>query len=174
MADMVIAGLGIDPEIDVARDAGLRMENGVTVNELLETSIPGIYAAGDVAFFPYQALNKMARIEHWDNARAQGLQAGRNMAGAREPYTHMPYFFSDLFNFGYEAVGEIDARLMTKADWQLENDTGIVYYLDGNKVRGIMLCNIWDKVEDARRIIKSGRELSDELKREFVAINKRK
>ena len=167
-ADIIVAGLGIEPEIAIARDAGLVTANGITVNELLETSRSDIYAAGDLAFFPYAALNKKVRVEHWDNAQRQGMQAGKNMAGAREPYAHMPYFFSDLFNFGYEAVGTIDSRLKTATDWQKENDTGVVYYLDDDRVSGIMLCNIWDKIEDARKIIKSAQKISDELKRVFI------
>ena len=96
------------------------------------------------------------RVEHWDNAVNQGKLAGRNMAGADEPYLHMPYFFSDLFDFGYEAVGRVDARLDTFADWQEEIRTGTVYYLDGGKVRGAMMCNVWGKVDDARRMILGG------------------
>ena len=90
---------------------------------------------GDLANFTYQALGSQTRIEHWDNALNQGKQAGRNMAGAGEAYTYMPYFFSDLFDFGYEAVGEVDSRLETFADWQKENDTGVVYYTQNGKVK---------------------------------------
>jgi len=68
----------------------------------------------------------------------------------------MPYFFSDLFEFGYEAVGEVNADLETFADWQKENDTGVIYYLGDGKVRGAMMCNVWDKVEAARELIRKG------------------
>jgi hypothetical protein len=84
------------------------------------------------------------------------------MAGAREPYTYMPYFFSDLFEFGYEAVGEVSADLETMADWQKENDTGVIYYLRDNKVRGAMMCNVWDKVEAARAVIRKGERMTEE------------
>lgn len=79
------------------------------------------------------------------------------MAGAAEPYGYMPYFYSDLFSFGYEAVGEVDARLEAFADWQKENDTGVIYYLRDGRVRGAMMCNVWDRVEAARELIR-GRE----------------
>ena len=118
------------------RRAGLQTANGVIVDEYLQASLPDIYAAGDIAFFPYQALGKQTRVEHWDNALNQGKRAGLNMAGAHKPYDYMPYFFSDLFEFGYEAVGEVDAQLETFADWQKENDTGVIYYLKDGKVRG--------------------------------------
>ncbi len=155
-SDMVIVGVGIALSLELARKAGLQTANGIIVDEYLQASLPGIFAAGDNAFFPYQALGKQTRVEHWDNALSQGKQAGRNMAGAHEPYTHMPYFFSDLFEFGYEAVGEIDSRLETFADWQKENDTGVIYYLKDGKVRGAMMCNVWDKVEAARELIRKG------------------
>jgi hypothetical protein len=87
------------------------------------------------------------------------------MAGASEPYTYMPYFFSDLFDFGYEAVGDVDSRLETFADWQKENDTGVVYYIQDEKVRGAMMCNVWDKVPVARELIKSDKQMtSDDLR----------
>ena len=159
-SDMVIAGIGIAPSLDLPRRAGLQTANGVIVDEYLQASLPNIYAAGDIAFFPYQALGKQTRVEHWDNALNQGKQAGRNMAGAHKPYDYMPYFFSDLFEFGYEAVGEVDAQLETFADWQKENDTGVIYYLKEGKVRGAMMCNVWEKVEAARTLIRAGAQVT--------------
>jgi len=155
-SDMVIVGIGIAPSLELPRRAGLQTANGVIVDEYLQASLPDIYAAGDLAFFPYQALGKQTRVEHWDNALNQGKQAGLNMAGAHKPYDYMPYFFSDLFEFGYEAVGDVDASLETFADWQKENDTGVIYYLRDGKVRGAMMCNVWEKVEAARELIRKG------------------
>ncbi|MGD0166542.1 MAG: FAD-dependent oxidoreductase [Gaiellaceae bacterium] len=154
--DVVVVGIGIEPAAELAREAGLAVGNGIEVNELLESSAPGIYAAGDNAFFPYRALGKRMRIEHWDNALSQGKAAGRNMAGAAEPFTYMPYFYSDLFELGYEAVGDVDSSLTTYADWQEENETGVVYYLERGLVRGVLLCNVWGKLDEARGLIESG------------------
>jgi NADPH-dependent 2,4-dienoyl-CoA reductase/sulfur reductase-like enzyme len=159
-SDMVIVGIGVAPSLDLPRRAGLQTANGVIVDEYLQASLPDIYAAGDIAFFPYQALGKQTRVEHWDNALNQGKQAGLNMAGAHKPYDYMPYFFSDLFEFGYEAVGEVDAQLETVADWQKENDTGVIYYLRDGKVRGAMMCNVWEKVEAARTLIRTGAQVT--------------
>jgi len=161
-SDLLIVGIGIMPVIDLAQQAGLKIGNGIVVNEYLQTSDPKIYAAGDNAFFPYQALGQNMRIEHWDNAVNQGKWAGRNMAGANWPFTYLPYFYSDLFEFGYEAVGEVDSRLETFADWQKENDTGVIYYLKQGKVRGVMLCNLWGKLEAARELIKKGERVKQE------------
>jgi hypothetical protein len=90
------------------------------------------------------------------------------MAGAREPFTYMPYFFSDLFELGYEAVGEVDAQLETFADWQKENDTGVIYYLRDGKVRGAMMCNVWEKVEAARTLIRKGETMTPEKLRGLI------
>ncbi|MDE2117692.1 MAG: FAD-dependent oxidoreductase [Betaproteobacteria bacterium] len=167
-SDIVIVGIGVIPEMELARSGGLEVGNGIVVNEYLEASRPGIYAAGDNAFFPYQALGQPMRIEHWDHALNQGKWAGRNMAGAHEPFTYQPYFFSDLFEFGYEATGEVDSRLETFADWQKENDTGVIYYLREGKIRGVMMCNVWDKVEAARELIRKGERVTPEKLRGLI------
>jgi NADPH-dependent 2,4-dienoyl-CoA reductase/sulfur reductase-like enzyme len=159
--DSIVVGAGIEPEIELARSAGLAIENGIKLNELLQSSDPDIFAAGDNANFPYLALGKRMRVEHWDNAIAQGKAAGRNMAGAGEPYEYMPYFFSDLFDFGYEAVGDVSSSLETYADWQDENETGVIYYLEDGRVRGVMLCNVWGKLDEARALILTGAHVSE-------------
>jgi NADPH-dependent 2,4-dienoyl-CoA reductase/sulfur reductase-like enzyme len=152
-AELVIVGVGILPEVKLAQGAGLEVADGIRVNQYLQSTHPDIYAAGDNALFPYAALGQEMRIEHWDNALHQGKWAGRNMAGAHEPFTYMPYIFSDLFEFGYEAVGEVSSGLETVTDWQKAYDTGVIYYLKGGRVRGAMMCNLWDKVESARELI---------------------
>ncbi len=167
-SDIVIVGVGVVPELELAQSGGLEAGNGIVVNEFLQTSNPDIYAAGDNAFFPYAALGQSMRIEHWDHALVQGKWAGRNMAGANEPYTHQPYFFSDLFEFGYEATGEVDARLDTFADWQKENDTGVVYYLRDGRVRGAMMCNVWDKVGAARELVRKAEPMTPDQLRGLI------
>jgi 3-phenylpropionate/trans-cinnamate dioxygenase ferredoxin reductase subunit len=155
-SDLVIVGAGIRPAVELAEQAGLSAGDGIIVNEYLQTSHPDIYAAGDNARFPYQALGQETRVEHWDNALNQGKHAGRNMAGAREAFAYMPYFFSDLFEFGYEAVGEVSSELETIAEWQKPQETGVIYYLRDGKIRGAMMCSVWDKVDEARNLIRAG------------------
>ena len=153
-ADGVVAGIGIHPNLDLARESGLKVNSGIIVNERLETSAPDVYAAGDVASFLHSALDKRTRVEHEDNAVQMGKIAGRNMAGASETYTHVPMFYSDLFDLGYEAVGEMSSKMKTVEDWQEEPfKKGVVYYLDDGRVRGVLLWNVWDKVEDARALM---------------------
>ena len=154
-ADGVIAGLGIEPSTGLARDAGLKVEDGIIVDALLQTSAPDVFAAGDVAAFHNPALDRRLRVEHEDNANTMGKMAGRNMAGQRERYDHLPFFYSDLFDLGYEAVGELDSRLETAADWKTENREGVIYYLREGRVRGVLLWNTWGQVDAAREIIAS-------------------
>lgn len=149
----VVAGIGIHPNLELALGAGLHVESGILVDENLETSHRGIFAAGDVAEFGNPALGKRMRVEHEDNANSMGRQAGRNMAGAGEPYTHLPFFYSDLFEIGYEAVGELDARLETFIDWKDPFKKGVVYYLKDGRVRGVLLWNVWDSVPAATDLI---------------------
>ena len=151
--DGVVAGVGIEPNVELAQTAGLKVENGIVVDEFLRTSDPDILAAGDVAAFYNPALGKRIRVEHEDNANSMGRLAGRNMAGKSEPYRHLPYFYSDMFDLGYEAVGEVDSRLETFADWKRPNEEGVIYYLQNDRVRGVLLWNVWKQVEAARQLI---------------------
>ena len=149
----VVAGIGIQPNVELAQLAGLKIENGVIVDEYLRTTHPDIYAAGDVAAFYSPALGQNIRVEHEDNANTMGTMAGHNMAGKREPYRHLPFFYSDLFELGYEAVGEVDSRLETFSDWKTPFREGVVYYLRDGRVRGVLLWNVWGQVDAARALI---------------------
>jgi NADPH-dependent 2,4-dienoyl-CoA reductase/sulfur reductase-like enzyme len=153
LVDGVVVGIGIEPNVELARAASLTVENGIVVDEFLRTSQPDIYAAGDVASFHNPALGKLIRVEHEDNANTMGRLAGRNMAGQPEPYHHLPSFYSDMFELGYEAVGELDSRLETFADWKQPNKEGVIYYLQNGRVRGVLLWNVWGQVDAARALI---------------------
>jgi len=166
--DGMVAGLGIQPNLDLANQAGLQTEDGITVDEYLRTSQPDIYAAGDAAFFYNPALDRRLRVEHEDNANTMGRTAGRNMAGVAEKYHHLPFFYSDLFDLGYEAVGELDSRLNTLADWKEPHREGVVYYQKDGMVRGVLLWNVWGQVDAARELIASKKAFqADELKKKL-------
>ena len=151
--DAVVAGIGIVPDVELARKSGLLVGNGVVVDELLRTTRPDIFAAGDVAEFYNPLLDKRLRLEHEDNANKMGKQAGRNMAGAGEPFHHLSLFYSDLFEDGYEAIGDTDPRLETVVDWLEPGRKGAVYYLDHGRVRGVLLWNVWKKIPAARKLM---------------------
>lgn len=152
-ADGVIAGIGIQPNVELAQAAGLEVDNGIRVDASLRTSHSDIYAAGDVANFYNPALDKRMRVEHEDNANTMGRLAGQAMAGRSVTYDYLPYFYSDLFELGFEAVGEVDSRLETVADWKEPYREGVVYYLRDGRVRGVLLWNVWDQVDAARKLI---------------------
>lgn len=153
VVDSVVAGLGIEPNTKLAQQAGLTVENGIRVDEFLRTSHPNIYAAGDVANFYNPLLKKRLRVEHEDNANTMGQMAGRAMASDPTPYHHLPYFYSDLFDLGYEAIGDLNPELEIVADWQEPYHKGVIYYLQEDRVRGVILWNVWGQVEAARSLI---------------------
>ena len=159
-ADRVVAGIGIIPSTELASAAGLAVENGITVDDYLRTARPEIYAAGDVANYPDSVLGLRRRVEHADAARAMGRAAGRNMAGAAEPYRYLPMFYSDLFDLSYEAVGLCDNRLEMVEDWRDQYRRGVVYYRKDGRVCGVLLMDTWDKVDEARALIAAGEEIS--------------
>jgi 3-phenylpropionate/trans-cinnamate dioxygenase ferredoxin reductase component len=152
-SEVVVTGLGISPNTELAVNAGLTVQEGIVVDKYLRTSNPEIYAAGDVANFQSSYLDKRMRVEHEDNANKMGVRAGRNMAGENIAYTHQPMFYSDLFELGYEAVGDLDSRLETIVDWTEEFRKGVIYYLDKGRIRGILLWNILKQVDNARKLI---------------------
>jgi NADPH-dependent 2,4-dienoyl-CoA reductase/sulfur reductase-like enzyme len=156
-ADAVVAGLGVIADTELAECAGLEVDDGILVDEY--GRVPGhegVFAAGDVARFPVRALGTTMRIEHEDHANSHGHAVGANMAGANAPYDHLPFFYSDLFDLGYEAVGAVDSRLEVVEDWQEPNRKGVVTYVEDGKPRGVLLWNVWDRLDDARDVIRAG------------------
>jgi 3-phenylpropionate/trans-cinnamate dioxygenase ferredoxin reductase component len=157
-ADAVVAGLGIVPVTDLAEAAGVEVDDGILVDEYGRAGgRADVFAAGDVARFPVPALGGTRRVEHEDHANTHGRVVGANMAGAEQPYDHLPFFYSDLFDLGYEAVGDVDSRLDTVARWVEPNRKGVVAYVDGDgRARGFLLWDVWGKVDSARELIRAG------------------
>jgi NADPH-dependent 2,4-dienoyl-CoA reductase/sulfur reductase-like enzyme len=152
-ADLVVAGLGVVPNQRLAAEAGLAVDDGIVVDQALRTSDPAVFAAGDVARFHSPALGRSLRVEHEDDANRMGREAGRSMAGAEASYRHLPFFYSDLFDLGYEAVGMVDPRLGVVADWKEPMRRGIVYYLSAGRVRGVLAFGVFGAMEAARALI---------------------
>jgi len=158
--DAVVVGLGIEPDDGLAHAAGLAVDDGVVVDATLRTSDPFVRAAGDVARYPDEVLGRV-RVEHVDNAHATGRSAGRANAvelrgGTAAPHTHTPFFYSDWFDDGWEAVGRLDSRLTLVEDWApgTPGDAGVVYHVapDG-ALRGVMLWNVWDQADRATALL---------------------
>lgn len=160
-ADSIILGLGVSPVLDLAKDAGLEVDDGVIVNEYLRTSDPDIYAAGDIASYPDPILGRQ-RIEHVDHARNSGTAVGKVMAGLKEPYNYTPYFYSMVFDISWKAIGTLDPSLDLLID---EVDGGkVVYYLKEDKPVGILTWNIEPDLDQVRNLIDNPPVSSEELK----------
>ncbi|MGH7587497.1 MAG: NAD(P)/FAD-dependent oxidoreductase [Gemmatimonadota bacterium] len=157
-ADVAVVGIGIRPNVELAQAAGLEVGDGIVVDDLLRTSGMDVYAAGDVASFPFRGGR--IRVEHEDNANEMGRAAGLAMAGEGAPYDRLPFFYSDLFDLGFEAVGSVDAGYETHADWREPFREGVVYYLAEGRVRGVLLWNTWDQADQARRLIEEAKPVT--------------
>jgi NADPH-dependent 2,4-dienoyl-CoA reductase/sulfur reductase-like enzyme len=160
--EAVVAGLGNEPNVELAADAGLPVANGIVVDSFGRAGgRDDVFAAGDVAVFPSPVLGEDIRVEHEDHATSHGRSVGANMAGAAEAYEHLPFFYSDLFDVGYEAVGACDSRLPMLVELGKVDDTGVVYYLDlDGAPRGVLLWNLFGEVDDARELIRAGEPIT--------------
>ena len=169
-ADAVVAGLGIVPNTDLAERVGLNVDDGILVDE--HGRVEGrddVFAAGDVARFPVRALGGTRRVEHEDHANTHGRVIGANMAGADVPYDHLPFFYSDLFDLGYEAVGDVDSRLAAVEEWAEPNRKGVVGYVETDgSARGFLLWDVWGKVDAARELIGSGAAVDGDVLRTLL------
>jgi 3-phenylpropionate/trans-cinnamate dioxygenase ferredoxin reductase component len=169
-ADVVVAGLGIVPNTDLAEAAGLPVDDGILVDDRGRAGgRDDVFAAGDVARFPATALGTDVRVEHEDHAKSHGKAVGRNMAGAGEPYDHLPFFYSDLFELGYEAVGQTDPRLGTVEAWAEPGRKGVVAYVDeAGRPRGFLLWDVWGKVGAATELIAARAEVDEAAVRALI------
>lgn len=157
-ADIVVAGIGIVPNVELAASAGLDVDNGIVVDAYGRASgREDVFAAGDVARFPVASLGTTMRFEHEDQAKSHGRHVGKNMAGEVKAYNHLPFFYSDLFDAGYEAVGQTDSRLDTTLDWDGSvQGKGTITYVDSQRrPRGMVLWNRFGHVDEARELIEA-------------------
>lgn len=159
--DVIILGLGITPNTKLAEDAGLTVDNGVVVNEQLQSDDPDIYVAGDIANYPDQILGQI-RVEHEDQARGSGKKAAQNMAGAGEAYTYTPMFYSDVFDISYEAIGTLDGSLDAVID--KVGDGKLAYYIKDNKPVGILIWNTSVSLKEAKNVLSNPPENPEDLK----------
>jgi len=158
--DSVVVGIGVSPNTQIAENAGLEVNNGLIVNEFLQTNDPNIFAAGDVANFINTGLGKRTRVEHEDNANTMGTLAGQNMSGQMGKYSYFPFLYSDMFDLGYEAVGEFNKNLDIYEDWIEPFQKGTIFYLHSGKVRGLVFWNLRGKINHGRDMIRRGKTFS--------------
>ncbi len=157
-ADIVVVGVGIRPNVELAAAAGLLVDDGIVVDEYLRSTDPDIFAAGDVANARNPWLGKHIRVQHWANAQDQGAAAGRSMLGVDEPYVKVPYFFSDQYDVGMEYSGLHSPGAYDTVIYRGDPATRefCVFWLSEQRVIAGMNVNVWDVHSDIRALIKSG------------------
>ncbi len=155
--EMVVAGLGAEPVTELAAGAGIAVDDGVVVNEYLEASVGGVYAAGDVANYQDTLFGKRRRVEHWDNAVSQGQHCARVLTGERAPFVHVPYFFSDVFDLSYEFWGDPSDAGEVIARGDVSSPNFSVWWLREKRLMAAFVMNRPDEERElAPRWIASG------------------
>lgn len=165
-ADLILVGIGAQPEDQLAAQAGLATDNGVLVDARLGTSDPHVYAAGDVANHDHPRIGRRVRVEHWDNAIQQGKHAARTMLGDDTPYVRQPYFFTDQYDLGMEYVGHVDRtgydEVIVRGDAEARVLTA--FWIRDNQVRAGMHLNDWDAIDPIRSLVTAGSTDLDALR----------
>jgi 3-phenylpropionate/trans-cinnamate dioxygenase ferredoxin reductase component len=161
-ADLVVVGVGVAPNIKLAAEAGLDVDDGVIVDEHLRTSDPDIFAAGDIAHTYNPRLGRHIRVEHWANARRQGVVAAKAMLGQDAVDLRPSYFYTDQYDLSMEYTGDIGPA---GYDWVIfrryaDSSQVIVFWLYEQRVQAGMNINIWDVAEDIERLVQSARPLN--------------
>jgi len=159
--DLVVAGIGVEPAVDLASSGGLDVNNGIVVNEYLRTTAPDIFAAGDVANYQDVLFGKRRRVEHWDNAVSHGQYCARSIMGDAAPFKHVPYFFSDVFDLSYEYWGDTDGADQIVHRGDMTSNSFSVWWLREERVRAAFVMNRPDEERNsAPQWIESGQRVS--------------
>ena len=160
-ADLVVVGVGVQPNVELFEDMSLDLKDGILVDSFLQTAVPDVYAAGDVACYIDRMYDTRRRFEHWDNAVTQGSLAARNMLGEHEPFVHIPYFFSDVFDLSYEYWGETSRADHYVVRGNLLSGSFSVWWLSGDR---LVAAFVMDRPEEERQVaqdwIENGHSLS--------------
>jgi 3-phenylpropionate/trans-cinnamate dioxygenase ferredoxin reductase subunit len=161
-ADLVVVGIGAEPRVELAHDAGLDVDGGVVADELLRTSAPDVFVAGDIAAAWHPTLRRRVRVEHWANALHQGVTAAKNMLGAGVPYDRLPYFFSDQYDLGMEYSGLASRwdRVVFRGDVAAREF--IAFWIANDRVVAAMNANVWDVTEPLQALIRAGGSVDPE------------
>jgi 3-phenylpropionate/trans-cinnamate dioxygenase ferredoxin reductase subunit len=161
--DLVVVGVGVTPSVGWLQESGLELDNGVLVNEYCETNLPGVYAAGDVANAWNPSLGERLRVEHYDNAQNHGIAAGKVMAGGREPYAPIPYFWSDQYEYTMQYVGHArgDDEIVLRGD--LSKRSFIAFYVREGRVRAGFAIGKPKDIMATRRLIQAGKQVDRKM-----------
>jgi len=164
-ADVVVVGIGILPNTELAEMADLTIDDGICVDEYLCSSDPDVFAAGDVANAYYPSLGRHLRLEHWSAALNQGPVAAANMMGGATAYDHVPYFFSDQYDMGMEYRGYVEAGHYDQVVFRGDVSKGeyIAFWLRQDRALAGMNVNIWDQGDAITALVRSGRRVDAAL-----------
>ncbi|MEJ2320335.1 MAG: FAD-dependent oxidoreductase [Gemmatimonadales bacterium] len=154
VCDLAVVGVGLRPNEEIAAEAGLAVMDGVIVDRFGESSHGHIYATGDLARFPDAVFGDTPRLEHWDHARAHGKAVGRNMAGAGEPFDHVSYFYSDVFDLGFSVLGRPAGADDVRVLGELSSERSIVVCGQNGHLAGVVLINATDRLEACRELVR--------------------
>jgi 3-phenylpropionate/trans-cinnamate dioxygenase ferredoxin reductase subunit len=157
--DFVVVGAGAIPNTQLARAAGIEVDNGIVVDAHLRSSAPSVFAAGDVANAWYPFYEKRVRVEHWNNALKQGPAAAASMNGGKDPYDELPYFFSDQYDVGMEYSGLADPDDQVVFRGNRDDGEFIAFWLRDGRVTAGMNVNVWDVNEDVQALIRSRKQV---------------
>jgi 3-phenylpropionate/trans-cinnamate dioxygenase ferredoxin reductase component len=165
--DLVVVGVGVAPAVDWLADSGIALDNGVVVDELCRTSVPGVYAAGDVANWWHPTNQERLRVEHYDNAQFQGVAAARSMLGIGEPYAPVPYFWSDQYELNLQYVGHASGSDEVVLRGAVDSGAWTAFYCRDGRLRAALTVNRRRDLTPARKLIAaraqvSARQLADE------------
>ena len=159
--DLVVAGIGVEPATEVVKNSGLDLGDGILVDEYLQTSVPDLFAAGDVANYQDVLFGKRRRVEHWDNAVSQGQHCARSLMGDRTPFKHVPYFFSDIFDLSYEYWGDALGADQVVHRGDLSSNSFSVWWVRQQRLVAAFTMNRPHEERDAApKWIESGRRVS--------------
>jgi NADPH-dependent 2,4-dienoyl-CoA reductase/sulfur reductase-like enzyme len=159
--DLVVAGIGVEPMIEVVTNSGLEVGNGILVNEYLQTSHPDVFAVGDVANYQDVLFGKRRRVEHWDNAVSQGQYCARSLMGDKAPFKHVPYFFSDVFDLSYEYWGDSSGADQVIHRGDISSSSFSVWWLHQQRVVAAFTMNRPDEERNVvPKWIESGQRVS--------------
>jgi 3-phenylpropionate/trans-cinnamate dioxygenase ferredoxin reductase component len=158
-AEVVVIGVGVHPDTDLAERAGLTIDNGILVDQRLQAA-EGLWAAGDVANADHPLFGRI-RIEHWAEALNQGLLAGRNLAGAGDRYDRVPYFFSDQFDLSLSYLGHVREwdELVVRGSREVDDPRFVAWYLRDGTPRAALIVNDWDAEDPVRELIRRGAQV---------------
>ena len=155
-ADVVVAGVGVAPRVELAEEAGLALDNGVVTDEYLAASAAGVFAAGDVASAWHPLFGRRIRLEHWSSALNQGPAAARNMLGSRTPYEQIPYFYSDQYDVGMEYSGYAPGWDQVVFRGDPAGREFIAFWLKDGRVVAGMNVNVWDVADSIAALVAAG------------------